>query len=327
MYSFKGLYMQALRYFDESGDATSSIRQLVKDAMNQAHQLRTAEYPWPFMLWPKEETLTTVVGQQLYTLHPQFGRPLYFINATTRSVVREIPERSLLSSGVNWLEDTGSAQNFYFSGQSPVAAQPSSTSVVTIVSTNALDTGADYQVVIKGIDSAGHLRAEAITPLGLTPVNSASSYSLIVGVTKERSWNGTLTMTSNSGAVTNLVLDAYEYGKGYTQVFIAQTPTTAESIRYRFFRKPLQLVNDFDIPDIPYPYSQVLVFDALLLMASYNPDVKESDKMLWLNQQTRWANALDQAFAEQQTLGALPQTIHDLDGVMRDSSIWRGLTL
>lgn len=324
MYSFKGLYMQALRYFDESGDTTSSIRQLVKDAMNQAHQLRCTEYPWPFMLWPQEEPLTTTVGKQLYVLHPQYGRPLYFLNATTQNVVREIPERSLLSSGVNWLSDTGSAQHFYFSGQSAVAAQPTSASVITLVSTDPLDTGTDYQVVIKGIDSAGHLRAEAITPAGTTPVNSTSAYSLIIGVTKERSWNGVLTLTSNSGAVTNLVLDAFEYGKGYTQVFIAQSPTRAETLRYRFFRKPLQLVNDFDIPDIPYPYSQVLVFDALLLMASYNPDVKESDKMLWLNQQARWATALDQAFSEQQSLGALAQTTHDAD-MVGDGSIWRGL--
>lgn len=311
MDTFVSLQNQVLANLDESGDTGTTLT-LVKNFLNQAHQQRVTMEKWPFMLWPELPTFTTVLNQETYTLHPEFARPLYFFNRTTASYLTEIPFRQLQASAALWNTDSGSLDQFYLEGAQPVASQPSSSSVLTIVSSNAADNTSGKAITVRGMTANG-VTSESLTPNGTTPVVSTNAFTLILNVTKAASWTGTMTMTSNTGAVTNLVLFPTELGRHYTRLFALRLPTAGESIEYRFFRKPTVLSADDDMPDIPPPFSQILVWDTLLLFAGYNSGVSEGAMLVWKEKRTEIELAMRQTYLEGQTLGAMPRFIRDLN--------------
>jgi hypothetical protein len=84
-----------------------------------------------------------------------------------------------------------------------------------------------------------------------------------------------------------------------------------EVIEYRFYRQPRILVNDYDIPLIPAPHSQILVYDTLIMMSAYLTDSGPQTLKIWEERAAQEQMALYQAYAtEGQTLGASPQYIH-----------------
>lgn len=304
--TFKSLRDQCLRLLDEAGD-TSTTRDLLKDLINQAHQMRCMSQPWNFMV--QEDTFTCTVGQQVYSLNQEFGKALYFFNRTTKDYLREVPMRTLPATGARWNTDTGHPRSFTLWGRSPVQNQPTSASTVSISSSSASDNTATYAVIVRGINSSGVLLTESITPNGATPVASSNSYTRLVGVTKSAAWNGTLTMTSNSAAVTNLTLLAAEYGRSYQQIFLLEDPTSADVIEYRHLKQPLELVYDYDIPDIPPPHAQVLVWDALLLYAPYCSDLDAKAVTIWGGMQKRCEDVMLATLGEGETAEAHPRYV------------------
>jgi hypothetical protein len=114
--------------------------------------------------------------------------------------------------------------------------------------------------------------------------------------------------------VTLITLTPNELGKQYRKIRLLASPTTAETILYRFYRKPIYLVNNYDVPDIPYPYSQILVYDALLMFATYNTDMQsEARIVMWQQQQQNWENALRGFSKEGQTVGGRSRTVRSVD--------------
>jgi hypothetical protein len=308
VYTFKNLYQQVLQQTDEINDVNIA-RDVVVNLINTAHELRCAEYP-ELLLWDTPETFSTVVGQQQYSLHQVFDRPLYFYNRTSKTLMIEVPRRNIevetpsLDSAV-----TGPAIHFSFWGHNNVKAQPTSASTITLVSDHTSDTGSDYEVAVRGINADGDLVAETVTLSGTTPVATSDTYTKLFQITKEQAFNGQLTATSNSGAVTNLKLRPDEFGRQYNQVWLLERPTTAETIEYRFYRKPDYLVNDYDIPNIPAPYSKLLVYDALLQWGAYNTDTQDKTLTLWKEMQTAWERNLQNYIKEGQSLGAQTRTV------------------
>ena len=303
--TFTQIRTKVLRHLDEVGD-TGNTKNLVGDLINSAYLSRLLQYKQQFLLWDTPEILTTVSGTQLYSLHSEFWQPYYFFNRTAKDYVREVPAKQLEPEGIQWNTETGSARTFSFWGRTPVNAQPSSASVLTIVSTSASDTTSANAVTIRGLNSAGSVVEESITPTGTTPAVGTTSFTKILRVTKAAAWTGTLTITSNSGAVTNLVLIAGEYGRSYQQFFLHQSPSGAESIEYRFYRQPLALVNDNDPLMELGPAADLIVFDTLLNTIGYAPDIAQHAAVvqMWSAQQARWAEVLEQFTMEGQSIGA-----------------------
>jgi hypothetical protein len=202
IYTYKDLQDQVLAYLDESGTTGTSLT-LTKNFLNQAHQSRLAMEAWPFMVWDSAETFVCSTSTRFYSLHQEFWRPLYFFNRDTKTYLIETPARELADTQARWNDDTGHPVYFRLSSRSPVNAQPSASSVLTISSSSASDTGSAYAIIVKGVTANG-VTSESITPSGVTPVNSTNAFTKILGVTKTVAWNGNLTITSNSAAVTNL---------------------------------------------------------------------------------------------------------------------------
>lgn len=278
MDTLKTLRDEVLSWLDEAGD-TSTTKTNVDNAINDAHQRRITSYNWPWTVWPKAETITLVADQQYYSLHPEVDRIIYLRNVDNNTYLKAAPYRGIDPMGGN-LHNALLGDKFHFMGMSPVENQPSSASVITIVSSSASDTGAGDAVTIRGETATG-IQSETISPNGTTPAAGSVSFTRILNVTLAAAWVGTLTMTSNSGAVTNLTLNAGELGKQFPQIFLTWQPDGGETLDYKFYTRPRKLTADNDIPDIPFPYTKILVYDALLALAAYNGQMDGGRTNLW----------------------------------------------
>ncbi|HYE17347.1 MAG TPA: hypothetical protein VEA69_02825, partial [Tepidisphaeraceae bacterium] len=274
---------------------------------------------YSFMLWDTPETFTLTQSDQLYALHPEFHRPYYFFNRTKKQYWREVGSRQLGPSGARWNTDTD-RQQYTLWGRTAVQTQPAAASIITIVSSAVGDNTASKAITIRGVAN-GAVTTEAITPNGTSAVTGTTSFSKILGVTKGAPWAGTLTVSA--GATTLLTLGPGEYGRSYQQLFLLGSPSTADTIEYRFYRLPKPLVNDYDTTDIPPPHEQILVWDALLLLAAYDGRLDAARVREWKEWQQMADMALDHAYVELQGLEAEPQFIRDTDDGQSDGpTIW-----
>lgn len=259
---------EVMSWMDEVGEENLT-KTNVDSAINRAHEMRLGMHPWHFMLWPREERFVTVSNQTEYSLHPRYNKPLWFYNETMKAPLREVPFRNVPLMGLNYLQTTpGSASEFSMIGRSPVNIQPLSTGSVITVTTLASTTA---QILIEGETTDGFM-SEIVTLTNAASGVTTASFKTITRVSKLTNWVHTVTLT-DSVPNTLLALGSSEYGKSYPQLMLYAQPPAGESIRYRFYRTPTVLENDYDVPDIPHPYDNILVFDTLLLMTGYNAKV------------------------------------------------------
>lgn len=317
--TYKELRDEVLAWLDESGSTTTTLTN-VNNALNEAHRRRLTAETWPFMIWDTPETFTLAASDQLYTLHHEFHRPLYFFNRNKKVYLKEVPARTLAPSGVRWNTDTDSMR-FALWGRTQVSQQPSSASTISIVSTSASDTTAAKAITIKGLTANG-VDTESITPTGTTTATGTKSFTKIFGVTKGAAWAGTLTVSA--GATTLLTLLPTEYGRSHQQLYLLGSPTTPDVIEYRFYRLPKRLENDYDLTDIPPGHEQVLVWDALLALGAYDNRLDGGRAQEWRDRQRIADQAFRAAFAEAQPVEADSQYIRDDEG---DADLAQGPTI
>jgi len=305
--TLKQLADEVLNWLDKAGE-TGTPQDVVYDTIRRLHAARVTEKKWNFMLWSEPKSFSTVVGQRHYSLHQEFFRPVYFYNTSSRRFLEEnnsntfmagiqpVPDWDFGVGGTNWTDAAGTAYAFQYQGVSPVANQPTSASVITASGQNSVT------VTIKG-ETADGVTEETITA---TVGGAAGSvqFTKILGVTKGDGWTATLTLTSNAAAVTNLKLFATEGGREYRQIYLLNTPTAVEPILYLFYRQPSSLSSDNSIPDIPSPFSRILVYDALLEMGLYNGNLSGAMRAHWTSEQQRLELGLLETYEGQDTLNA-----------------------
>jgi hypothetical protein len=307
--TFEQLTNKVLNYLDQAGE-TGTPRDVVHDTIRSVHASRLTERKWNFMKWDALQTITTVVGQKFYSLHQEFFRPVYFYNRTAKQTMEQVIDETLLPamSGLevdydtglgfeDWTQASGGAYRFQLAGISPVQNQPASASVLEVAGQSSMT------VTVKGETSDGDVTTETIT-VG-TP--GTVEFTKILQVVKGDGWTATMTLTADSGSTTVLKLRANEYGRQYRQLELLNTPTTAETLVYKFYRKPSSLDADNSIPDIPAPFSEVLVYDALLQLGVYNRNLDAGALRLWQGEQTRLEQGLLEFDAGQDALGAAVQ--------------------
>jgi len=310
------LRTDVLKWLDETDNTTETYDNITA-ALTMAHRQRCTENQYSFMLWRQPETFSLVSGQRRYILHSQTGKMLYVFNRTNNEYLVEMPWREVQDSGVRWLTDN-IGKRYVFVEPSPVAAQSTLDSVMTIVSSNAGDTGSAYDVYITGVIDGVEV-TETVTPLGLTPVPTSTVFDAggIISITKTSDWAGTLTLT-DSAATTLLTLRPAEHSRSYPQIELLWTPTSADVIEYRFYRKPKRFTQAADIPDLPDEFADLLLWDALILMAAYDGDISESRLAAWTDQRTKLETSLGQTFLDGSTVAAEPRRVRDIE----DDDYW-----
>ncbi len=303
------LHSELLGWLDESNALTTSSTYLnASAALKQAHTLRVTEDQWKFMLWPGEASFTTTLNRQVYSLHQEFMRPYYMRNYSRKQWMVETPSRNLTDDSIDMDLDQGNSR-YTIWGRSAVANQPTSASVVTIVSSSDSDVSSSQAIVITGDTENDGVASETIVPIGTIPTAGSIEFTNILDITKSTTWTGTMTVTANDGDVHVLTLFANEYGRSYPQIQLLYQPCEGEVIKYKFYRKPKDFINPGDITNIPAPFERILIFDALLMMGSYDKRLDGGRMALW----QKWRDDLDfqmrQTYIEGQSLGAEPRLI------------------
>lgn len=107
---------------------------------------------------------------------------------------------------------------------------------------------------------------------------------------------------SGSGLIDDYFVSSPQYG-GYLlrnqNIVLTWTPTAADLIDFEYIVQPTELLNNTDIPVIPYPHSRILVYDALLEMAVYDEDLDQSKISIWKDRQTKHENAILTAYGQE----------------------------
>lgn len=317
--TFGELRLEVLGFLDEYAATSADQSYLnVEAALKQAHITRLTEDRWKFMLYPGSHTLTTAANTTDYSLHPEFMRPYWFRNTTRKVWLVETPARNYETDNVDPVTDVDTYR-FELGGYSGVVNQPTSASVVTIASTSASDTGAAKALKVYGETVSSGLISmtwEDMTPTGVTPVVSSTSFTKILNVVKP-TWVGNMTMTSNSAAVTNVFLIGREYSRQFRQLTLLYLPTSGETITYRFYRRPTPTFgeNDYDVPDIPAPFDRILIYDALLLMGAYDNRLDGGRINLWTGLRDDLDREMREVYSDGQSIGAESRYIGDRSNV------------
>jgi hypothetical protein len=262
------------------------------------------------MLWPREESFTTVANVRAYALNPALGRLNDLWDVAHGIFLPTVPRRQWDSLGVNRTVTATQPMGWYFGNVWPVAVQPRS-STVTIVSDSSADLGT---VQLLGIDSSGNALRENINLSGITPVTSTNTYDYLIKVTKSgATWTGLLTFT-DANANTLLTLKAGIYGKTYPTIEFIESPQGGLVYTYTFNRNPSLLGDNNDIPDIwPNDCSEILVYDCLIDMATYNTELGQKEIVTW---QKRYDELYKQMLiaSDEAGMGSYPRFVRDLSG-------------
>lgn len=271
---FKQLVDEVLSWGGMSAD-TNKLRALAKYAVAQSHRKRLGGTRWSFMLYPVAQTISVSAGTSLYPLHDAFLTPQYFRSRADGRPLRVVPPNKLLDYLPDPTDTAGTPRHVQLTGVSKIQNQPTSASVIAIAGADTSKT-----VTITG-DTATGIQSETIT----VGNSGAIAFTQILDFRKNGTgWTGTMTATSNAGAVTNLSLGASQYGRQFPLIKSVVTPDAADTWEYNFFRQPKQLSDDYDIPDTPEPFASIHVFDALLDMQDHMRPV-QSVVREWQRQQ------------------------------------------
>lgn len=303
----KTLEDEVLSWLDEAGD-TSTTQTNVRNALISAHQRRLTEDSWNFMLWPEPDSFTLDIGVTKYTLHSEFLRGLWFVNRTRGILLREKSSRHLRP------DYTDESNKFVLDSRAPVLAQPTSETQVRLASTSDSDTGGAQGVLIRGMTASGMV-SEIIYAAGGTPAISTNYFipNGIVQLSKFGTWSGTASVSTHPGGDAIVFLPPSEIAKSYQQMRLLWTPDQEDTIEYQFYRQPSPLEYDWSVPDIPFPFSKILVWDALLDLTVYDGQLDTSRREHWEGKQEALDLQMRQNFIEGQTVNAEPQEVHYID--------------
>jgi len=203
-------------------------------------------------------TLTTIAGQNEYALSPlvDVAKVIVITDRVSPRKIHVISREEFLERVPNPLDTSGDPTIAYLSGFTPINIQPSSASVLALVSSSPSDTS---QVVkIEGLSSAGVLIGEEVTLNGTTPVSTTNSYARILNRSNNGFLSGILTITSNSGAVTNAVISPRSRQGMYPKLVLYPTPADARTLYYDAYMRLPELVNDNDTSLLPENYHDAI---------------------------------------------------------------------
>jgi len=306
-----------LRLLDEAQNTQTTTTNLVNDAIAASNRRICMSRPWPFMRWHQNETFTTVAGVRHYTFRQEVGKLLWVWDNTASDFVTILPHRGWETYPVNiTTTSTSGSPPAILGGYWPVGVQPSTAGICTLESTETTDTSKTINMVV--LNNAGLVKNTTMTTdasNSTTPTNSSISIASIIKLSKAATadWDGILTLKGPGGAVL-LYLNKDQLFAQYPTIEFVEPVAAGRVYTYAFCRQPITMENDTDIPDVPFPFSEILVYDALLDMATYNSEMSEKHVALW----TKRYMDLWKELAEQQDetiVGAQPRFVRDLDGV------------
>lgn len=228
----------------EAFKAQQAVRRAVKRVWNAKQ--------WGFKY--RRTTFPTVASQEAYILPRSVGE-IYGLRSSTSpyqmSVVREDDFDKAVPDPIS----TGNPMCARLFEMVGIDEQPSAASTVSVVSSDTSDT--TQKVLVKGLVS-GYVDTEELSLNGTTPVNGSKSFSEILAVTKSAETVGRVTLTSNAGAVTNIVLGSQDKTVRLRKIRLYPIPSSAVTITVKHFGLPPALTKAYEDTEIPNRWDYVV---------------------------------------------------------------------
>ena len=108
---------------------------------------------------------------------------------------------------------------------------------------------------------SGQLQEDEIQLNGASGVATTKSFTTLVQISKSDKTGGYVTATSNSGAVTNIVLDPGETECDFININLYPIPTKTETLNYDAYIRHPSLSKASDSPLFPSQFHELLVID------------------------------------------------------------------
>jgi hypothetical protein len=219
----------------------------IKDWMNEAYEDAHRFFIWPDTLF--RDTVPTVIDQDFVTM-PQQCAQILFLSQQSSPVWMEFENaanfvrrfyKSLQST------DTGTPKYWTPDGRVPILKQPTSASVVTIVSSSGSDLS--QTVRVWGRNANGVLVTDTIQLNGTSTVAGTVSFTSIEKISKSSNTTaGIVTCTSNAAAVTLCRIAQREYVQSVIRIRLQLIPDAVINMFLVGKKHMIPLVFDEDVP-------------------------------------------------------------------------------
>lgn len=237
----------------------TNIDTLFKRWANRAQKtfIRAADHKFS---WLRLSNLTfaTAANSGEYAMSPllDLAKTIKFtVRGGNVRVIRVLPRQEFLERIQDPTLSTGLPTIACLTGFWPVQYQPTSASLLSLVSTSAGDTST---VKIEGLSASGVLQSEEKALNGTNVVATSLTYSKILGVGFNGFTAGSITMTSNGGAVTNAVYSPRNRQGMFPVFTFYPTPSGVETIYYDGYMALPPLVADNDFSLMPEAYHEAI---------------------------------------------------------------------
>lgn len=253
--------------------ASSPQRTRVKSAINRWHRHILNRPGYNALLRDSEATFDSVASQTTYGLGLPVGRILG-ISCDSYEATLALGDRAWLRRVDPGLTASGDPASVYIpKGWYPVALQPANASSIFAKSTAAGDTTqiVDWEFVLSSLDRvSGNTTLTGTTAVQL---GTASTVIEVVKLTLRTAAAGTVTVHEDSGSGTQLSsMLAGALSRQFIHVQLWPTPSSAITYRLDYTRVLQDLVQDTDVPLLPYDFHPVLGYGA-----TFDEFVKMSD--------------------------------------------------
>lgn len=201
-----------------------------------------------------DEEVTTEANLRTYYLRDiMHGQITLIVDETSEQEVYPKDERELIRMDLN-RDDTGDPCYYSVTGVEQFERQLSSASTITVVSSDSGDT--TQKVRIRGV-VGGAEDYELLSLNGATNVTGTKSFTEIRGISKDAVTDGKVTVTD--GTNTLAVIPRSRFSQEYQEFNLTPVPDAAYSLRVFGYRRPMDMVNDEDVPEIPESFHELIL--------------------------------------------------------------------
>lgn len=225
-------------------DTSTSIQTVIKNYINRRYFQILRAINWENI--NPSYTFNTVVGTQSYVLPDDFGKPFIVRDATNKNELAELDYQVLISNNISTISSSGIPTQYSII-EDRIQDQPTSASILTLVSTSASDT--IQSVLIRGISSSVEVY-ESVSINGTSSVTTTNSYTRIISISKSAVSVGKITATSNAGAVTVVAIPPVVTTPFFKKITFNYIPSSVITIALPYYIRPSVLVDDNDYPII-----------------------------------------------------------------------------
>ncbi len=223
-----------------------------------------------------ELTFNSVASTRRYYLETDILRVLSVYDETNDRELSRLPDSTIDRADPN-RSDTGVPYSYALGPMTEFAGTMTTADKVTVVSSDASDTSTE-KVRINGIVD-GVEDTELVALDGVTPVDSAKTFSSVFGIRKQDTSAGKITVTEKiAGTVLSVIAPAKKVTQ-YQALDLFNIPSGVNTYRVKFYRVPRRMVNDQDMPEIPEVYERLLLTAMLMYCREELQDFKRADEL------------------------------------------------